>query len=330
MVSAFMLLLAHNICPRTNALVLALAIPMSAAVASSQTSPTSNLASPPRPADAASKPAAPMLLDAGDLLEIRVFDTPELSARLRVDAESEITLPIGGTISVKGLTGEQLQVAIEQRLQQQDILHDPHVEVFVVEYSSQGVSVTGEVKNPGVYPALGRHAVSDFIAAAGGNTSSASQTVLIMHKGNPSQVTTVNLDNSPSGMLEAADILIGPGDRISVTRAGLVYVVGDVGRPGGYLIENQKETITVLQALTLAQGLNKTAKSDAKLIRNTPSGRTESDLPLKKIFANQAPDPKLQNGDIVFVPVSGAKQWSEKGITAALQMAVGVVIYGRL
>ena len=83
-------------------------------------------------------------------------------------------------------------------------------------------------------------------------------------------------------------------------------MVGDVGRPGGYLIDNN-DTVTVLKAIALAQGMNKTAKYDAKLIRNAPSGRTEADLSLKKILANQAADPKLQDGDIVFVPVSGAK-----------------------
>ncbi len=76
--------------------------------------------------------------------------------------------------------------------------------------------------------------------------------------------------------------------------------------------------------------MNKTAKYDAKLIRNAPSGRTESDLPLKKILANQAADPRLQDGDILFIPVSGAKQFADKGMTAILQTAVGVVIYGRL
>ena len=83
-------------------------------------------------------------------------------------------------------------------------------------------------------------------------------------------------------------------------------------------------------ALALAQGINKTAKYDAKLIRTTPAGRAETALPLKKILANAAADPKLQDGDILFVPVSGAKQFADKGVSSILQMAVGVVIYGRL
>jgi|SRR5579862_2407064 len=268
-----------------------------------------------------------LLLDIGDLIDLRVFDTPELSGKLRVDEHGQITLPIGGAVEVKGLTAGQARQAIENIFREQHILRDPHVEVFVLEYATQGVTVGGEVKLPGVYPWAAKHSVEDFITLAGGVTPSASKTVTL-NRQHGEQVVTFPLSNSPQSAV-ASDVEIEPGDRIIVARAGVVYVVGDVGRPGGYLIES-KETITVLQALALAQGMNKTAKYDAKLIRSTPAGRKESDLPLKKILANQGNDPKLQDGDILFVPVSGGKQWADKGLTSILQMAVGVVIYGRL
>jgi polysaccharide export outer membrane protein len=169
--------------------------------------------------------------------------------------------------------------------------------------------------------------VLDYLSMAGGVTSAASRTVSINRKSGE-QIVTFTLSDSPQ-QAGAPNVTVQPGDRIVLARAGIVYVIGDVGRPGGYLVDN-KETITVLQALALAQGLNKTARYDAKLIRNAASGRTEADLPLKKILANQASDPKLQNGDILFVPISGSKEWAEKGVTSVLQMAVGVVIYGRL
>jgi polysaccharide export outer membrane protein len=269
-------------------------------------------------------PALP--LDVGDVLDVRVFDTPELSDKLRVDGHGEITLPVGGNVKVRGLTAEQAEIAIEERLRRRNILRDPHVEVFVLEYATQGVTVAGEVKAPGVYPWVARHTVLDFIAVAGGVTPSASKTVTVTRK-DREQAITFQLSSAPQ--LNDGDLEVQPGDRILVAHAGVVYVVGDVGRPGGYLIEN-KDTVTVLQAIALAQGMNKTAKFDAKLIRNTPSGRTESDLPLKRILANQVTDPKLQDGDILFVPVNGGKEWAEKGVTSVLQMAVGVVIYGRL
>jgi polysaccharide biosynthesis/export protein len=289
--------------------------------------PVTNL----RPAPAGQEPQvssnSTLPLGAGDLLEIVVFDTPELSGKRRVDENGEITLPIGGMISVKGLTAPQVRSAIEERLRSRNILRDPHVDVLVDDVTTQGVTVAGEVKSPGIYPWSGKHTVLDFISAAGGVTASASRTVTISRK-DREQVVTFQLGD-PAQMPGGGDVEARPGDRISVARAGVVYVVGDVGRPGGYLIEN-RETITVLQALALAQGINKTAKYDAKLIRTTPAGRAETALSLKKILANAAADPKLQDGDILFVPVSGAKQFADKGVSSILQMAVGVVIYGRL
>jgi len=300
---------------RTPWLVIALAVvlfclvqPLHAQTSAPQTADTSDL----------------LLLDSGDLIELRVFDTPELSGKLRVDDLGEITLPVGGTVSVKGLSAEQAQSAIEERLRQKRILRDPHVELLVLEYATQGVTVEGEVKSPGVYPWAPKHTVADFIAVAGGFTPTASRTVSV-NRHNREQVMTFQIGAStqPAG---GADLQVQPGDRIQVKRAGVVYVVGDVGRPGGYLVDNT-DTITVLEVLSLAQGVNKTAKSEAKLIRTTPAGRTESDLSLKKILSNQAVDPKLQDGDILFVPVSGAKQFSDKGVSAILQTAVGLAIW---
>jgi polysaccharide export outer membrane protein len=269
---------------------------------------------------------ATLLLNAGDLIDVQVFDTPELSEKIRVDGNGEIILPVGGVVSVKELTAEQAEVTIEECFRKKNILRDPHVEVFVLEYATQGVTVGGEVKAPGTYPWVSKHTVGDFIAIAGGTTISASQTVTVNRRARE-QVMTFQLSSSAQ-RASGADMQVQPGDRITVARAGVVYVVGDVGRPGGYLMDHD-DTITALQALALAQGMNKTAKYSAKLIRNTPSGRTESELALKKILANRATDPKLQDGDILFVPISGSKQWAEKGMTSILQMAVGVVIYGR-
>jgi len=288
--------------------------------------PMTQIASAASSETATSTSSEALVLDTGDLLDVRVFDTPELSGRLRVDNLGEIVLPVGGAVKVKGLTAEQAETALEERFREKHILRDPHVEVFVLEYATQGVTVAGEVKTPGVYPWAARHTVLDFISLAGGLTPSASKTVAVTRK-DGEQVITFQLSNTPQE--HTGNLEVKPGDRIAVTRAGVVYVVGDVGRPGGYLIEN-KDTVTVLQALALAQGINKTAKYDAKLIRNSPAGRVESDLPLKRILANQATDPKLQDGDILFVPVSGGKEWADKGVTSILQMAVGVVIYGRL
>ncbi len=187
-----------------------------------------NPSSASQPADKTSD--STLGLDTGDLLDVRVFDTPELSGKLRVDEAGQITLPIGGAVTVRGLTAEQVGVAIEERLRQRNILRDPHVDVFVDDYATQGVTVAGEVKTPGIYPWSGKHTVLDFISAAGGVTPYASRTVTLSRK-DREQVITFQMNNSMQ-MPGGADLEARPGDRILVTRAGVVYVVGDVGRSG--------------------------------------------------------------------------------------------------
>ena len=191
---------------------------------------------------------------------------------------------------MQGLTAEQAAVAVERFLRDRDILKSPHVTVLVLEYATQGVNVMGEVKQPGIYPLTGKHGVLDMISMAGGLTPYASKSVSITHSAPPWDAMTVNLAGSHGDALEN-DVEVQPGDRIVVLRAGVVYVIGDVGKPGGYVIEG-KDSVTVLQALALAQGMNRTAKSNGILFRNTPGGRTQTQLALNKILVNQAKDLK--------------------------------------
>jgi polysaccharide biosynthesis/export protein len=265
---------------------------------------------------------------AGDLLDLSVFDTPELSTKLRVDEHGNVSLPLAGVLAVSGMTAEQAGLAIEARLRQTEILKDPHVSVTVLEYATQGVTVVGEVKNPGVYPLLGSHGLLDLISAAGGVTPNAGKAVTVTHRSDPDHPVIVKIESRP-GSTAAVKVDISPGDTIMVSHAGIVYVVGDVGKPGGFLIENN-DRLTILQAVALAQGTNKTAAlNQAKLIRKTETGRQEMPVPLKKILSNNAADEPLADGDILFIPTSQAKNAAYRGMETALQMATGVVVYGR-
>jgi polysaccharide export outer membrane protein len=272
--------------------------------------------------------AAPILaIGAGDLLQVTVFDTPELSAQLRVSQAGEIGLPWGPTLNVNGLTAEQAATAIERNLETQNILKYPHkVTVFVAEYATQGVKVLGQVKSPGVYPLLGTHRLYDLIASAGGVTDFASRRVLIIHQNDPLHPVAVELDYGP-GQIQHSDIKVLPGDTVVVQKAGVVYVLGDVGRPGGFLIEDN-QPLTVMRALSLAQGVNKTAKLNSTVIfRNTGAGQTESQLPLKKVLKGQSTDLALSDHDILYVPSSIEKTLGYRGIELAAQATAGVIIY---
>jgi polysaccharide export outer membrane protein len=245
-------------------------------------------------------------ISSGDLLDVAVFDTPELSTKIRVDERGEITLPLTGVIPVSGLTAEQAGVAIESRLRGANILKQPHVSVTVDQYSTQGITVLGEIRNPGVYPLLGAHGLLDIVSAAGGLTPNAGKAITVTHRSEPDKPVIIELNSRP-GSSAAFNVDLRPGDTVMVSHSGIVYVVGDVGRAGGFVIENN-DRLTVLQAIALAQGPNKTASlNNTKIIRKTGDQRELLPIPIKKIMANKAPDPMLNDGDILFVPSSAAK-----------------------
>ena len=277
------------------------------------------------PANSTAPAAHPLQISGGDLLDLTVFDTPELSGRLRVNEHGEITLPLAGPLPVAGLTAEQAALAIENCFRQKDILKDPHVSVMMLEYATQGVTIMGEVRNPGIYPLLGTHDLLDLISVAGGLTPGAGRAVTITHRADSEHPVVTRIASTP-GATPGVNIDIRPGDTIVVAHAGIVYVVGDVGKPGGFLIEND-DHLSVLQAISLAEGTNKTAALNrAKVIRKTDSGREELPVPLKRILANNAPDQALANGDILFVPSSAAKNaWHN--VEEVLPAAAGASIY---
>ncbi len=269
---------------------------------------------------------ATLRIAAGDLLEIAVFDSPELSGKLRVSESGGVTLPIGGAIHLQGLTAEAAGTAIDERLRTRDIMTQPHVTVFISEYATQGVTVTGEVKTPGIYPLLGAHGLLDMISAAGGPVPTASRQATVIHRSDPQHPEIVPLDFH-AGSSAAANYPVQPGDTVVLARAGVVYVVGDVGRPGGFLLE-QSQRLSVLQVISLAGGPNRTAATQhAKLFQDREGGRVASDLPLKKMLRNEASDVLVADGDIIYVPPSGSKIFGNKTFDAILAMTTGVVVY---
>ncbi len=275
-------------------------------------------------------PAPPSLpISYGDLVEVSVFDSPELSGSFRVNQNGEVVLPVGGAVQVKGLTAADAGTAVAAALRQRGIVLDPHVTVMIVEYQSQGVTVTGEVRAPGVYPLLTNRTVSDMIAIAGGLNENAGKIASVFHRGNPSDVRQVRLNVSvqtPASIAESNFELL-PGDTISVSRSGVIYIIGDVGRPGGFLVEHN-DRLSVLQALALASGANQTASlSKSQLIRKTESGRLQYQLDLKKILHGGGSDPLLADGDILYVPVSYKKIYSLRAIEAMIGLGTQTLIY---
>ena len=280
-----------------------------------------------------------------DLLNISVFEAPEMNSTVRVSASGEISLQLLGAVHAAGLTPKELE-SVLQGLLRRTYMKDPHVGVFVQELQSHPISVVGAVKMPGVFQIRGTKTVIEVLSMAQGLADDAGDTVLIMRgaeypklgSSNASQPTSqekngeieeINLKK----LLDSADstwnVPVRPGDIVKVPRAGIVYVVGEVQKPGGFVLQNN-ENISVLQALALAEGpTHSSAISRTRIIRTDPASgkRTEIPMNLGKIFSGKAPDTFLQPKDIVFVPNSAAKSILYRGSEAAVQTAAGVAIY---
>ncbi|MGC9157408.1 MAG: SLBB domain-containing protein [Terracidiphilus sp.] len=266
----------------------------------------------------------------GDLLDVSEYHIPQFHTQVRVSAAGTIDLPLIHEVKVSGLDEQGAARVIEAALIAQGMLLHPQVSVLVLVSVGQDVDVLGEVTRPGVYSYTMHHRLLDLISEASGLTPSAGRLVNIFHRDDSMPPRTVALD--PEGAYTAADHNpeLDPGDTVEVSRAGLIYVVGDVLRPGGFPVD-PVHGLTVVQALALAWGPTENASlGKAILIREQKGGRTLTSLNLKRLMRGQDLDQPVRDGDILYVPDSAAKNIWNKTMQSAIESAVGVTIYGGL
>jgi polysaccharide export outer membrane protein len=265
----------------------------------------------------------------GDLLDIVIFDTPELSGRFRVNLKGDILLPLAGTLHVEGQTLAEITDAVANRYKDAKILVDPQVTVFVAEFVRRTITISGEVRSPGVYPIVAPRTLADTLAMAGGLNDSASRTVSVVHAADPNNIihVTLNVGAQTPESIQEGRMEILPGDHIFIARSGVIYLVGELQRPGGYQVEHNNR-LTLLEAVALAGGLTRIAKGDqSRLIRRSETGREELTVDLHKVLYGGGPDMLLTDGDIVFVPSSIRKEYTQLVVNAAIGTAVAYGIY---
>ena len=265
----------------------------------------------------------------GDLLDIVIFETPELSGRFRVNLKGDILLPLAGTLHVAGMTLAEITDAVSQRYKDAKILVAPEVTVFVAEFTRRTITITGEVRAPGVFPIAAPRTLTDTLAMAGGLNDTASRTVSIVHAADPRQIihVTLNVGAQTPESIQEGRMEILPGDSIFVARSGIVYLVGELMRPGGFQVEHNNR-LTLLEAIALAGGLTRTAKaSQSRLIRRSATGREEMKVDLHKVLYGGGPDMLLTDGDIVFVPNSVRKEYTQTLINGAIGAATSYAIF---
>jgi len=285
------------------------------------------------PGNEASSPQSPRLLanssaklGIGDLIDVTVFGVPDLSTKTRVSSSGDIYLPLVDYVHVADLTTDEAQELIQKRLEDGGFVRGPHVSIFVDESASQAITLLGEVGHPGPYPAIGERRLFDLISAAGGLTEKAGRSITIEHHGDPSQKVEVQLSSTNLAEDTQDNVDLYPGDLVIVSRAGIVYVVGDVQRPSGFLV-SEDTALTVLKALALAGGGTRTsALNRTRILRQTPNGIQEIPVSLKKILYAKAPDVALVKGDILFIPGSAGKAAAYRTADAAMSLSTALAV----
>jgi len=302
-------------------------------------STTANVPTTPSPAPAN---LTSYVLGPEDQITVRVFaadDIPDKPAQ--IDNDGTVTLPMIGQVHAAGLTVEQFQANLVTAYKK--YFKDPQVTVQVNDFRSQPVSVAGNVNNPGVVQLRGNRNLMEVLGQAGGLRADAGDSVLITRNLSEGPIPVAGAFTDPTGKYSVAhidvraimsgkdpegNIMIKPHDVITVPRARMVYVLGNVGRPGGYVM-TENETMSVTQAIAIAGGWDKTAALSQARVLRADGGPEREQIPLnvKKIMENKSPDLQLKPDDILYVPNSLGKQMAARGLEAAIGLGTGVLIW---
>jgi polysaccharide export outer membrane protein len=266
-------------------------------------------------------------IEPGDLLSVNVYDTPELTDAYRVDPDGNLTIPLCGKVKVQGLTAPEAAKLVETTLKDDQILVRPQVNVDVQQYAGEYVTVLGEVANPGRITVIAPTKLSDILAQAGGTTALAGSRIKIRQGADDSAPETEVHYSRTESTRETGTILMRPGDTVIVPRAGIVYVLGAVFRPGGYIMQEDGK-LNAAEALAVAGGTLVQAKtSGLRVIRRNPDGTVlDFSLSYDGIAAGTQVPLELQAQDIVYVPMSKLKA-SLSDATGILSAATSAAIY---
>ena len=325
--------------------------PLLAAQTSAAIGHPSEVVSGSAPPTASSLALPDYIISPDDVLIISVYDAPDISGEYRVSPSGQIALPLlSAPIVAAGRTPAQLSELISEKYRESEIFGHPRVTVAAKESRVHAVTIAGAVKRPQIYPVFGKTTLLDVLSQAegladdAGNLAIVTRGVIAMQAIKPPEAcgstskqascdSTFSVDLNR--LTETGDPLLNvdlyPGDRVTVQRAGIIYVVGAVNRPGGFPLKTGQEDMTVIQAVALAEDLKPTAaRKKAMIIRKSPAainGREEIAVNLTNVLAGREHDTRLQARDILFVPESTGKRALRRAAEAAITAATYGVIY---
>lgn len=285
------------------------------------------------------------VLGPNDQISVDVVEVPEFNNKTyRIDSDGSVSLPLIGRVHAAGLTLSEFEDALQAKLQKQ--IRNPHLVTNLIETRSQAVSVMGAVNSPGIQQLQGTRTLFDVLAAAGGLKPEAGDLITVTRQADQGPLNLPNVVRDPtSGRMTAevrvrdvldlrdphSNIFIAPHDEISVPRAQVVYVIGNVRKAGGFTI-SEGRSLSALEALSLAEGLSADAKpSHAQILRrNSDSAsidRQQIPIDLSKVLAGKMKDVALKPDDILFIPDNVSKRASTRVLETAIQTISGVIIW---
>jgi polysaccharide biosynthesis/export protein len=264
----------------------------------------------------------------GDIVEVQIFEAPEYSVRMPVSAAGQIAIPYAGLFHIEGMTSIEASQAIARLFVENQILRDPRVIVTTQQFG-YSVTVMGEVKTPGIYNLAGRKRLIDLLTEAGGVTTSAGHVIEIFAPGSMKNPTTVLWDPTLREN-DNAELQIKTGETILVSRCGVVYVGGNVTRPGAYPLCESNHT-TLSEVIALAQGTKPNSYSQRTLLlRSSGNGtRVVQNVKLEDVLRGRKVDITMQPDDILFIPPSALKAAGKTALTAAVGFATQAFFYSR-
>ncbi len=297
---------------------------------------------PTAPAAIPDSTSSSYVLGPEDLVTVRVFaadDIPDKPAQ--IDNNGAITLPMIGQIHAAGLTVEQFQANLVTAYKK--YFKDPQVTVQVNEFHSQPVSVAGNVNTPGVVQLRGNRNLLEVISMAGGLRPEAGDQALITRNLNEGTIPVAGAFTDPTGKYSVAhidiravmsgkdpqgNILMKPHDVVTIPRARLIYVLGNVAKPGGFVLTDN-ESMSITKAIALAGGWDKTASLSSASVLRASGGAEREQIPanIKKIMQNKAPDLEMRPDDILYVPNSTGKTMGALGLASAIGIGTGIAIW---
>jgi polysaccharide export outer membrane protein len=279
------------------------------------------------------------VLGPNDQILIRAPQAEEINDKpFRIDSEGNINVPIIGRLKAGGLTVQELEAEVVKRLR--EFIRQPQVIITVTQFRSEPVFLVGAFRAPGIYPLQGRRTLVELLTSTGGLQPNASRHIKITRRAEYGRIplpnavedtekkissVEISLGSLRENVNPAEDILLEPYDVISVERAELLYVTGEVNKISGIEL-GERDSMSILQALTLSGGFTRDAnRTKVRILRPIigTTRRAEINVDVNNLLEGKENDFPLLPNDVLYV----SRSFKRAIWTTASQIVLPLIPY---